>query len=167
MIILPNNKNVIPAAIQAAKFSDKDVRVIETLSMIQGISSMFSFDKNLNFNSSVELMSDSIIDAQYGQIAISERSAKSENFSVKEGEFVGFLNGELIITDKSIENVFDKLLKCLDVKDLELVTMYTGADFSHDESVELVDYLKCIWKNLDFEVVRGEQPNCHLIFSIE
>ena len=74
--------------------------------MIQGISSMFSFDKNLNFNSSVELMSDSIIDAQYGQIAISERSAKSENFSVKEGEFVGFLNGELIITDKIDRNIF-------------------------------------------------------------
>lgn len=167
VIILPNNKNVIPAAIQAAKISKKDVRVVETVSMIQGVSSMFSFDKDLDIDSSIELMKNSITETQYGEISISERSTKFEGLSVLEGEFIGFLNGELLSSDKSIGKVFDKLLEYLDVQELELVTLYSGVDFSPDKSEELVNYLKQTWVNLDFEIVRGDQPNYHLMFSIE
>ena len=167
VIILPNNKNAIPAAIQAAEISQKDVRVVETVSMIQGVSSMFSFDKDLDIDSSVELMKNSITETQYGEISISERSAKFDDLSVLEGEFIGFLNGELLSSEKSIAKVFDKLIECSDVQELELVTLYCGVDFSTDESEKLISYLKQTWENLDFELVRGEQPNYHLIFSIE
>ena len=87
--------------------------------------------------------------------------------SVLEGEFIGFLNGKLLSSEKSIAKVFDKLLECSDVQELELVTLYCGVDFFTDESEKLVSYLKQTWENLDFELVRGEQPNYHLIFSIE
>ena len=167
VIILPNNKNAIPAAIQAAEISQKDVRVVETVSMIQGVSSMFSFDKDLDIDSSVELMKNSITETQYGEISISERSAKFDDLSVLEGEFIGFLNGKLLSGEKYIAKVFDKLLESSDVQELELVTLYCGVDFSTDESEKLVSYLKQTWENLDFELVRGEQPNYHLIFSIE
>jgi len=167
VIILPNNKNVIPVAIQAAKVSQKDVRIVESVSMIQGVFSMFSFDKDLDIDSSLELMKNSISETQYGEISVSERSSKFERVAVKEREFVGFLNGELITSDKSIGAVFDKLLKYLEIQELELVTLYSGSDFSHDESEELLKNLKQTWKNLDFEGIRGEQSNCHLIFSIE
>ena len=162
VIILPNNKNAIPAAIQAAEISQKDVRVVETVSMIQGVSSMFSFDKDLDIDSSVELMKNSITETQYGEISISERSAKFDDLSVLEGEFIGFLNGKLLSSEKSIAKVFDKLIECSDVQELELVTLYCGVDFSTDESEKLISYLKQTWENLDFELVRGEQPHYHL-----
>ena len=135
--------------------------------MIQGVSSMFSFDKDLDIDSSVELMKNSITETQYGEISISERSAKFDDLSVLEGEFIGFLNGKLLSGEKYIAKVFDKLLESSDVQELELVTLYCGVDFSTDESEKLVSYLKQTWENLDFELVRGEQPNYHLIFSIE
>ena len=69
---------------------------------------MFSFDTDLDIDSSVELMKNSITDTQYGEISISERSAKFDDLSVLEGEFIGFLNGKLLSSEKSIAKVWLK-----------------------------------------------------------
>ncbi|MQG19240.1 MAG: DAK2 domain-containing protein [SAR202 cluster bacterium] len=167
IIILPNNKNVIPAAIQVAKISDKDVRVIESVSMTQGIASMLSFRKDLNIDESFELLDSAILEIQYGEISISQRSARFGDIVVEKGEFIGFLNGQLLFSDKSLFVVFDKLLKHLETQEIELVTLYNGIDFADYESEELVNCLEQTWEDVDFEVHRGEQPNYHIIFSVE
>jgi dihydroxyacetone kinase-like predicted kinase len=167
VIILPNNKNIIMAAQQATELTVKDVAVVPSVSIPQGICAMFALDREGSFENTIEVMKSSLNDVQSAELTIATRSVEIDGVQVHQGQVICLLNGHLAYAGDNIEEVLLETLKKANVEQSELITLYYGVDLTPMQANQFADTLRQQWPQQEVEVIDGGQHHYHLIVSLE
>lgn len=167
IILLPNNKNIIPAALLVRELTRKNLRVIPTRTIPQGISALISFVPEEDFEANLAQMEAAIDTVRTIEITRSTRDTKVNGLEVKGEQFIGLLDGELLAAGKGPEEVIFQLLARLDLSQASIVTLYFGKDASENEAKQISARICKLYPVLDVGVVKSGQPNYHYIISVE
>jgi DAK2 domain fusion protein YloV len=167
VIILPNNKNIIMAAKQATELTVKNVAVVPSVSIPQGICAMFALDREGSFENIVEAMLSSLADIQSAELTIATRSVEIDGVRVNQGQVISLLDGHLATAGDALDEVLLETLRKANVEQSELITLYYGLDLTAMQANQLADLIRQRWPQQEVEVVEGGQPHYHLIMSIE
>lgn len=167
IIILPNNKNIVLAANQAAKLTVKEVAVVPSVSIPQGIAAMLALDPDGDFAEVVRAMSDSLADIQSAELTVATRSVEIDGVNCSEGQAIGLLNGKLAVSGDDLGECLIKILEMIYPENAELITLFYGADLSTINANQLADRVRERWPNQEIELVDGGQPHYQIILSVE
>lgn len=167
VIILPNNKNIIMAAKEAASMTVKRVAVIPTISVPQGLSAMFRLIPDADFEENVESMKEAIEEVETGEITVATRTVEIDGVEVEKGEVIALHNGKLVASTDSIEAACEALFVAAETHDYERITLFYGEDIQPSHVNELADKIRSIYPDHEIEVHEGGQPHYQLIIAIE
>ena len=167
VIILPNNKNIILAANSAKALSVKQVEVIPTRNVAQGISAILRWNPEGDFQEVVDDMKDSLSEADCGEITTSTRTVELNGVKVDKGKIIGLLNGTLLITGESVAEACINLLEKTDLDQRERITLFYGSDMSEDEAQTVADEITETFPDHEIELHNGGQPHYQIIMSLE
>jgi hypothetical protein len=168
IILLPNNKNIILAAEQAARLAtDQNVVVIPTRSMPQGISALLPYDPKGDLQEVARAMLEAKDSVTTGEVTTATRSVDINGVDVAEGQIIGLLDGSLSVAGDNLNDVVKSILDQMCPSDCELVTLYYGNEVQEPDARVLVDELGEHYPDLEFELVFGGQPHYHYILSAE
>jgi hypothetical protein len=167
VVILPNNKNIILAAEAAADLTVKNVTVIKSKTVPQGLAAMMRMAPDGDFDAVTKEMTAAIDDVQTGEITTATRNVEIDGVKVKEGQIIGLLNGKLITSAPTLEEACTNLLKKVGMDDYELITMFYGNNISEKQVEEIAEMIAESYPDLEVEVQEGGQPHYQFIFSIE
>jgi len=167
VIILPNNKNILMAAQQAAAVSKKQVAVVPTRSIPQGVSALLALDQQATLDGNVAAMLRAAKEVITGEVTWATRDVALNGIEVREGDAIGLLDGELVVDAESFEEAVRWLLAEVELEDCELVTLYYGEGMGAARAENLAERLRETYAELEFEVVEGGQPHYPYIISIE
>lgn len=165
--ILPNNKNILMAANQAKLLSEKDVIIIPTKTVPQGISALFAFNEEASTEENEQNMLMGMEAVKTGLVTYATRDTVINQLEIKQGSYMG-LNDETIRvtnTDK-LETVKSLLQKMVDEDD-EIVTIFYGEDVSEEEIASLHDFTEQYFEEVETELHEGGQPIYSFIIMIE
>jgi dihydroxyacetone kinase-like predicted kinase len=167
VILLPNNKNIVLAANQAAELTVKQVTVIPSVSVPQGITAMFAWDPGGDFNLVSENMAATLDDVQTAEITTATRSVEIDGVTCEAGQVIGLLNGKLACSGDTLEKVLVETIEKADTASRELITLYYGEGLSAMDANQLGDRIRELYSEQELEVHEGGQPHYQLILSIE
>jgi DAK2 domain fusion protein YloV len=167
VILLPNNKNIVLAAKQAAELTVKQVEVIPTVSIPQGIAAMFAWEPDGDYETVSKQMTASYDDIQTAEITTATRSVEIDGVHCESGQVIGLLNGKLACSGDTLEEVLMETLEIADAASRELITLYYGETLSAMDANQLGDRIREQYNEQDLEVHEGGQPHYQLILSIE
>lgn len=166
-LILPNNKNIILAAEQAAQMSPKNVRVVPAQTLPQGVTAMLSFDPEANVEQNYRVMCDACEGVRSGQVTTAISDAHFEGLEVKAGDIIGLTEGELAVRGSEVTQVVLDLLRHMGAEEGEIITLYYGADVSQEEACALADRVRAAFCEQEVEVIHGGQPHYPYVLSVE
>jgi len=167
IIILPNNKNIIMAANQAKDVTVKNVRVVPTRTIPQGLTAMLALVPDGDLDSVAERMEKAMSDVKTGEITVATRSVKIDGVTVKEGQVIALLDGRLVVSAESVEQGMLQMLEKAQAADYELVTLFFGEGMTHAEANRIADVIRKKYQSLEVEVQEGGQPHYQFIVSVE
>jgi len=167
VIVLPNNKNIILAAEQAAEMSDKNVYVVETKSIPQGIAAAVSYDPERTAEENIERMNKAIRTVKTGQITNAVRNTMINGNEIHKGELIGIADGQIIANGKDIGEIVKLLLINLTDEDSEMITVYYGEDVAESAAQRVFNIIQKDFGNYDAEMVNGGQPVYQYLISVE
>lgn len=170
VFVLPNNKNIIMAAEQAIPLAkDRDVRVLQTKTIPQGISAMLVFDETADADTNQMEMMDAAGHVQTGQVTFAARDSEIEGKPVKEGEIMGLVNGKIkFIGNNTVDIAFKTVEKLFKRGEHSLVTIIYGQDTDESSTEMLEERLSAKYGNdMEISIVNGGQPIYYYILSVE
>lgn len=168
VVLLPNNKNIFMAAEQAAaKANGKTVRVIPTRTIPQGISAMLALDPHGELDEVVAAMVESSGIVETGEVTKATRDTRVNGVKVRKGQIIGLHNDDLTVVGDDVPSVVTDLLLEMGISDLELITLYYGAEVGPAEARQLAERLRTEYPDHDIELREGGQPHYYYIFSAE
>ncbi|HCI79299.1 MAG TPA: dihydroxyacetone kinase [Ktedonobacter sp.] len=168
VIILPNNGNVILSAQQVVSLcNDKEVYVVPSDTLPQGIAALLSFNFDDDFATNCQTMSEAAKHIQTAEITTAVRSVQIGGVRVREGDYIGLINGNLTIAGQHMEKVIDETLTRMNVGNYEILTLYYGEDVKANEAQQTAQRIKASHSQLEIEVVNGGQPYYAYIISAE
>jgi DAK2 domain fusion protein YloV len=167
VIILPNNANIVMAARQVPELTKKQVEVVPTETIPQGIAALLVFNYEADLATNVSAMKTAVSTVHSGEVTTAVRSMSLDGTTVKEGQAIAFLDSELVAADNSMPQVVLKLLDKVDVEKAGLVTIYYGADTEQAEAERIGESVREKYPALEVEVVAGGQPYYNYIVSVE
>ena len=166
--ILPNNKNIILAAEQAAKIvEDKKVVVIPTKTIPQGITAMISLSEDRSAEENLENAAEEISNVKSAQITYAVRNTTIDDVEIHENDVMALGDSGIIGVDKSIDSAVDKALANMIDDSSELVCLYYGEEVSEEDATKLCDELVGKYENVEFELHFGGQPVYYYFISVE
>lgn len=167
VFVLPNNKNIIMAAQQAAELTEKKVIVIPTKSVPEGITAMLAFDPEADPETNTEMMNTGIANVKTAYITYAARDSVFDGMQIKEGDFLALFRGKMK-TSRDFAEVAEYVAQSLDLSNAEFVTVFSGADVSDGFSETLLTRLKeRAGPNTEFNVIDGGQPVYYFIIGVE
>lgn len=168
VFVLPNNKNIIMAAEQAAHLADRNVYVLQTRTIPQGLSAMLAFDESSSFEDNRLSMTQAIDNVLSGQLTFAARDSEYDGHKIKNGDILAFANSKLIFTERDVNKACVKLVKNLINKDSTFVTIMYGKDVEENKVDELKQSLAMKLNNdIEVNVIYGGQPVYYYIISVE
>ncbi len=169
VFVLPNNKNIIMAAEQTvALVEDREVIIVPTRTIPQGLSAMLVFDPDCDAQTNVENMMEAAKNVSTGQVTFAARDSEFGAKRIKEGEIIGLDNGKLTVTSSSPNRALYKLAKSMINRDMSFVTLISGEGVSEEEAAEAVELLENKFSDqVDITYIKGDQPIYYYIFSVE
>ena len=167
VIILPNNSNVILSAQQVAGLTQKEVYVVPSKTLPQGIAALISFNFEADFASNCQTMTQAINNIQTAEITTAVRSVQLGGVSVREGDFIGVINGHLAVAGQNMQQVVYDTLRRMNIDNYEIVTLYYGEDVTAEQAEQMAKNIKTSYSQLEIEVVDGGQPHYAYILSAE
>ncbi len=168
IVILPNNKNIILTAEQVAKEApDKQIRVIPTRSVPQGIASMLAFNGDNDLDTVTEQMTGAREGVITGELTTSTRTVEIDGVSVREGQLLGLVDGAVKVASDTMDEGIQQLLAAMGTDQHELITVYYGQDVAPAEATRTADLIRALYPNQEIEVISGGQPHYFYIVSVE
>ncbi len=168
IFVLPNNKNIILAAEQAAKLSeDKKLHVIPSRSVPEGISAMFCFEHGADPDEMEEAMKDAIKMVDTATVTYAVRDTSIGDKEIKEGNILGMLNDQIEVVAEDVMEGTKELIKASVTEDGEVVGIYYGADATEEDAEELAAFIEENYPDCEVEVQSGGQPLYYYIISVE
>lgn len=168
VFVLPNNKNIIMAAEQAVNLADRNVCVLPTRTIPQGISALMAFDDSNTFTDNRMEMTKAIERVSTGQVTFAARDSEYEGHNIKKGEIMAFNNGKLQFAEKDVNKAAYKLAKKMTKSDTSYITVIYGADVTEEQAESLVESLEAkLGSKIEIMLVNGGQPVYYYIISVE
>lgn len=168
VFVLPNNSNIILAAQQAVELvEDKQVIVIPSKSIPQGIAAVIAFQEEAAPEENAEEMQQALKQVQAGQVTYAVRDTQMDGMDIKQGDYIGIHNGRIVTADPDILASCRKLIDSLVEGGAEIVTLYAGADAEQDQTEQLAAYIEQTYADVEVEVHEGGQPLYYYIISAE
>lgn len=167
IIILPNNKNIIMAAQQAAEVTDEEVIVIPSKTVPQGMTALLAFNPTASIQDNEVSMNEALKNVKTGQITFAVRDTSIEGLTIEKDDFMGISDGKITVKNRDKVAAAKELLASMLDENSEILTILQGEDTSEDEVNELVGYIEEHYGDVEIEVHNGGQPLYSFIFSIE
>lgn len=168
VFVLPNNKNIIMAAEQAVSLADRNVCVLQSRSIPQGITALMNFDPSADFVTNRSNMTDALDRVQSGQITFAVRDSEYDGHKIKQGEILAMDNGKIVFTEKDVTKALVKLTKRLVNSSSSFITVMYGSDVSDEAANAAYEQLRArISDSIDINLVNGGQPVYYYIISVE
>ena len=167
VIILPNNKNIIMAANQAKEVTVKQVAVVPSRTIPQGLAAMLSLQPDGDLDSVAEKMTNAFSAVQTGEITVATRTVEIDGVNVQNGQVIALLDGKLVAAASSVEEGCFKLLDKAKADEHELITLFYGQDMPHAEANRIADEIREKYSDQEIEVQDGGQPHYQFIISVE
>ncbi len=166
-IILPNNGNVLMTAQAAASAVKLPVEVINTKSIQQGISALFSFVKSNSLEENVQNMKEDISMVKSGEVTTSVRNTQINGLNIKKGEFIGLADGQIVTANLRRPDTLMQLIEQMVDDDSEIITIFYGIDASKRETLKVENEIKNKYPDLETEIHEGDQAIYPYLISIE
>ena len=167
VIILPNNKNIIMAANQAKEVTVKQVAVVPSRTVPQGLTAMLSLQPDGELGSVSEKMTKALSAVKTGEITTAVRNVEIDGVNVKEGQVIALLDGKLVASANSMQEACLRLLEKANAADHELITLFYGQDLPYAEANRLADIMREKYREQEIEVQEGGQPHYQFLISVE
>nr|WP_239558680.1 DAK2 domain-containing protein [Peribacillus deserti] len=167
VIILPNNKNIIMAAQQAAEVAEEKVIVIPSKTVPQGMSALLAFNPALSPEENEESMTEALSHVKTGQITYAVRDTQIDGLDISTGDFMGIEEGKIIVKNQDKLQASKDLLSSMINEEAEILTVIYGEETSKEEVDQLIAFCEETFEDVEIEVHNGKQPLYSFIFSIE
>lgn len=167
IFVLPNNGNIIMAAKQAKDISDKNVVVIPTKSVPQGVTAVITLNPDLASEENEDAMNKAISKVKTGQVTYAVRDTQFNDVEIKQGNILGIFNGKLVNAGDDLNSVVKELLDNMMDDDSELITIFYGNGIKEEETLEIQDHISVKYPGCDISVNYGGQPLYYYIISVE
>lgn len=168
VFVFPNNKNIIMAAEQAIPLSSRNVIVVHTRTIPQGVASLLAFDPDEENEQNALNMRNACDRISTGQITFAARDSDYDGFDIKKGELLALLNGKVSFVETDMEKCVLKLAKSMVKRDSSLMTVYYGSDVTEEDAQNISDVLNAKYGNkLEITLIGGGQPVYYYIISVE
>jgi len=167
IVVLPNNKNIILAAQQAASLSPKQVRVLPSKTVPQGIAALLALVADGDLDTVSAAMDRAMGAVETGEVTTAVRNVEINGVAVAEGDKIGLRNGVLAVSGQSVTEVVLRLLETMSAGEHELITLYSGADLSPAADEQTAAAVRQAYPNLSVETHPGRQPHYDYILSVE
>ena len=166
-IILPNNPNILLAAGQVPSLTQKQVAVVPTITIPQGIAALLLLNQDLDLELNVSTMEKALSTVRSGEFTKAVRAMDLDGLSIKRGQSIAFLDGELMAATDDMEQVVLDLLGRVEVEQGGLITLYCGMDTKEGEAEDLARLIAETYPGQEVEIVAGGQPHYNYIVSVE
>ncbi|MEY8446103.1 DAK2 domain-containing protein [Enterococcus ratti] len=167
VIVLPNNKNIFMAADQAAEVADIPVAVVPSRTISQGLTAMLSFNDQVSLEENKETMTEMLASVISGQVTHAIRDTTIDGVKIVEGDFLGMIDGKIIVSHPDIIVASLVTLKKMVTEDTEIVTILVGEGGSISQAEKLSSKLVEYYPDLEIEIHQGDQPVYPYLFSAE
>ena len=167
VFVLPNNKNIIMAAQQCVGLTEKQVIVVPTTTIPQGITAMMNVDLEAEPEDILNTMTEASKNVATAQITYAARNSDFDGFAISEGDYLALLGGKLFGTDKDISVLIQKLAQEAANMSAEFVTVFYGEDVSEEEAAAAEGIFAELCPNAELSMLPGGQPVYYYIVSIE
>lgn len=167
IFILPNNKNIIMAATQAAEISEKDVRVIPTKSIPQGITCITMFNEELDVDLNEAALMEGLELVKTGSVTYAVRDTEMDGIEIKEGNILGLVESKIKMVGDDYFKVAEDVLASMIDEDSELITIFYGKDVEEFKIEEFVSKIEEKYEDFDIQCYKGDQPLYYFIMSVE
>jgi len=167
VVILPNNKNIILAAQAAKEVTVKNVHIVPSCTIPQGLAAMMHLNPDGEVEAVVAKMTRALDDVTSGEITIATRSVEIDGVAVEKGQVIALMNGALVLCAASVEQACMGLLEKADAASYELITLFYGGDLAPTEANRIVDLIRAVYPSQEIELQYGGQPHYQLIISVE
>lgn len=166
IIILPNNSNIVLAAKQAADISDKNVVVVESKSILQGMVACINYTPEASFEDNINNMNESLPTIKTGEVTYAIKDTTFSGHDIKKDDYLGINGKDLVKTGADLLEICHELIDSLVDDDSEIATLIFGEDLSSDDREEIISYIEDKY-DLEIEEVDGKQPLYALYIGIE
>jgi DAK2 domain fusion protein YloV len=167
VIILPNNKNIILAANQAKEVTVKQVAVVPSKTIPQGLSAMLAHNPDGEVDAVAEKMTNSLASVRTGEITVATRTVEIDGVNVEAGQVIALLDGKLILSSSTIQDAVMGFLEKAEADKHELITFYYGEDLNRTEANRIADMVREKYPTQEIEVQDGGQPHYPFLISVE
>ncbi len=168
VFILPNNGNIIMAAQQCAALTEKQVVVIPSKTVPQGITAMMNVDFDApDADTLAQAMTDSLSTVTTAQITYAARDSDFDGFDIKEGDYLALEEGRLFGTDSTLETLLKKLAADAVERDASFISLYFGEDVSQEDAQKAAEVFEQTCPEAEVAILSGGQPVYYYIISME
>lgn len=168
IFVLPNNKNIIMVAEQAVKLTDRNVIVLQTRTIPQGITAMLAFDESNDFRTNGANMTKALDNVGSGSITFAVRDSDFEGKQIKKGEILAMENGKLAFVEKDVTKALIKITKKLIRSGSSYITVIYGSDVTDETAQAAFEALRAkISDDIEIVLVNGGQPVYYYLVSVE
>ncbi len=167
IFILPNNKNIIMAAEQAAEVSEEEVYVVPSKTVPQGLAALLAFNPGSSAETNQSAMFAAMKNVKSGQITFAVRDTTIDGLEIEKGDFMGIAEGKIVVKGKDKLQTTQELLSGMIDDNSEIVTIIQGEDVSDEEVQVMEQFVAEQFENVEVETHNGRQPLYSFIFSIE
>ncbi len=168
VFVLPNNKNIIMAAEQAVSLADRNVCVLQTRTIPQGLSALMAFDDSLDAEGNRIAMTKAFELVNTGQITFAARDSELEGHKIKQGEVLALENGKLSFTDKELNHAAYKLTKRLVNGETGFITIYYGENVEESVAEQLFERVQeKFGEKIEVQLFSGGQPVYYYVIAAE
>lgn len=168
IFILPNNKNIILAANQARDLTeDKNIVVIPTKTIPQGITAMISYVPEKSVDENTEEMTEAMGGVKTGQVTYAVRDTRIDEQEIHQGDIMGIGDKGILAVGQDIQKVAVDMTCRMTDEDSELISIYYGADVTEADAEEVSSRLEEIYPDFDIEINYGGQPIYYFVISVE
>lgn len=168
IFIFPNNKNIILAANQARDLTeDKNIIVIPTKTIPQGITALISYVPDKTVEQNTEEMLEAMTHVKTGQVTYAVRDTKIDDKEIRQGDIMGIGDKGILAVGQGIEDITVETLKEMVDEDTEIISIYYGADVTEEDAEQLCERLEKLYPDFDVEINQGGQPIYYYVVSVE
>mgnify|MGYP002551448888 CR=1 FL=1 len=168
VFILPNNKNIIMAAQQCEGLTEKQIIVIPTATVPQGITAMMSFDPDENDPQTIaQAMVAAAQTVSTAQITYAARNSDFDGFAINEGDYLALCDGKLMGTDRNLDVLLERLARMASDKGAEFITIYAGEGVSDEDAARAAALFETVCPQAEVSALPGGQPVYYYIVAIE
>ena len=168
IFILPNNKNIILAANQAQSLTDdKDIIVIPTKTVPQGITAIISYMPEADVDTNIEALEEAIKNVKTGQVTYAVRDTHIDDKEIHEGDIMGIGGRGILAVGQSVEETTKEMLAQLVDEESELISLYFGQDVLEEDAENFAQEVEELYPDVDVDVHMGGQPIYYYVLSVE